>query len=189
MAINLANYVQSVWYRLSQGKAEQDIGIYRAAIEQSLDSALERLAQNVADSPNVASRSDLQKSFSLTVSSGEVAVDSTMVTSALPSAYITLSGVTEPCAYVPNLQDAKNPLPFPDFYTFTVHEDKLKFFDYTGTAATQVAGTAYTSFVPTIGQVPDELSNELYDIGAALVMETNVPMQQIAQAGMPPKAA
>lgn len=146
------------------------------AVEKLLNAALQRLGQTVSDDADQKVRALLQKSFSLTLSGGEIALDSTMVPTGLGDAYVSLSGVTEPLQYLPYYQDVLNPPNLSDYTYYTVSHNKFVVRDYTGAVPSATSLTVNNAnYIPAISQVPDALIDDLIDIGVDLYMESLNP--------------
>lgn len=168
MPITLDQFVERVFYNIGTGAPEQQAGVSRAAIEASLPSCLTRLGQRVADDEDPATRARLQKPFSLTLTSGDVACDATIVTSRLPGSYATLTGTSYPLLWVPFYRDLISPPPLSEFYFWTMHEGKIKVRTSTGAVPASTNFVVVANYVPIISEVPDEVVEDLIEIGVEL---------------------
>lgn len=175
MSMTTAQFVEFVFLRLGGGKPEEQAGIYRAAIEASLSGALEQLAYDTAEDSNAARRGLLQKVFSLSAGSGTGVVDftsePTIIIRHIPSTgYVTASSLSDrPLQWVPTRQQLDNPPPLSDYHFYTIFANTMIIRSSAGTAPSGTpAITIFSSYIPTISQVPTELEGALVDIGVAM---------------------
>lgn len=185
MAYSSLEHISRVGNRITNG--DPITAALADAIDKLIPASLQRLGQNVADSPDPATRALLMKSYSLALTSGDVAISTDMVVSAIPKAAISVPNYTELAQFLPFYQDIFSPPNLADFPFFTIHEGKLKFRAYDGSV---IAGTvtAYTSFIPTLSNLDTtpELIDDLQDISVALWQESASPMETVRQASAPP---
>lgn len=143
-----------------------------STIMSTLKGALNQLGRRVAQDPDPAKRARLQKSFSLTLSSGESALDATMVDLALTLADWRLSGVSRALQLVPTIEDLLTPPPLSDFHFYTLAEGKVKVRTHLGAVPATTAVTVIANYYPTISEVPNDLADkDLIDIGVEICLE------------------
>jgi len=138
-------------------------------IEGGVSYCLQQLADLVVEDPKTRTR--LQKSFSLTLTSGATTLPTTLLTSpkAIESYVLTGAG-SYPWEYLPNGNDRFFPPPYPDFTYYVIQNNQLIAFDYTGTVTTETSATLKGNYVPLISEVPDVLSDDFTAVGIKWAM-------------------
>ena len=181
MALTTDQYIDKVYYAWGHGQPQANAGVISAAIEADLPRALQRLADITAKDPALAPL--LQKSFSLTLTSGVVTLDATLLTSkeARQRYFVTLVGVTNPLQQLWNREDLFNPPNQRDYFFYTISAHTMVVRKYDGTTPTDTTGSLVGSYVPTVGQVPDELIDNIIDIGVSMIAEVPSLSPQVAQ--------
>lgn len=163
-------YVNYVALRVTNGAPA---GNLRPMIESIIPMALQRLADRISDDPNPRIQALLQKTVSLTLSGGEVEPDDDVLAGAIGRAYIILSGSgapTEPLQWLPTMHDLVN-FQYPDYAGFTYDEGLIKV-RRMGAIPAATSLSVRTSFIPSLGEVPSELEDNLIDVGVELVLES-----------------
>lgn len=179
MSLTSDQYLERVYLRVSKGLPESAAGVYRTACEASLPDALQELGAKVAKSEDGATRSQLQKTFSFSLSSGEASFPSGLYPESLGRAYLTHTSYTEPGQFLPNVQDLTSPPYLSDFFYYSTYgvgtsppAGKLRCVDYTGTALSGTV-TAYANYIPSLTDtnfpLPDTLADDLVDTGVNIV--------------------
>lgn len=102
MGTDVQNTVERVFFRTARGLSESKAGVYRFEIESMIPSALNRLGDRVADSPDFAT---MQKTFSVSVAGGlgSLASDCVVRTVAPPRGYVRVNGVA--AQWLPSFED------------------------------------------------------------------------------------
>ncbi len=189
MARTSAEYVDTVWYRITKGKPQPVAGIWRVSIQSTLDGALQRIADRVAADDGLHPL--LINEYSLTLAGGEVAINTLTPTLLLSRKArerwrVTMTDVTYPLKYRPNRVDLDNPPPTQDFYFFTIFNNLLVVRDSAGDIPSETDVQFFGNCVPLIGDVAfdGELFDNLVDIGVAMIMESDSLQEVIRQAEM-----
>lgn len=188
MPTTLNEYVDKIFYRLSRGLPEREIGHYRSAIESTAQAALQDLADSVAASEE-PKRGLLQKSFPFTLSGGEatLSAETNLLISTIPlTGYVTLSGVTAPLQWLPNRLDLDFPPNIGDFVFYTLLDQKIIVRDATGAIPSPTALTIHGSYVPTFADIPNELvDDDLIKIGLNLALGLGLQQPSIVPETLP----
>ncbi len=98
---------------------------------------------------------------------------------------VTLTGERFSLKYLPRVHDLVNPPSTPDYKYYTIFEGAIIVRTSTGAIPTQTALQLIGNYVPSIAQVPDELSDNLVDVLVALALETNALDQVMERASSP----
>lgn len=173
MSITATEFISRLSYRLE--REAQGMEFTPETLETYLPVSLQRLGQRVAEDRSIGVKARLQKSFALTLSSGDVALSASMVTEVLPGSHLTLTGTSQPFCFIPQFQDILNPPPLSDYFFWTIHEGKIKVRKSDGTAPSGTSLVVYTNYYPLISEVPDEFVDDLIDIGVEVAKEGMVP--------------
>jgi len=187
-----AQYVDNVWFRLTKGAPQPAAGIWRVAIQSTLNAALQRLGDRVAADDGIYPT--LFHQWSLTLVGGEVDLVSQspvilLSESARQRWRITMTSVTYSLQFLPNMHDLENPPPTSDFYFYTVFNRKLIVRDSGGAIPSETAVQLYANQSPEITDanltVAGQLYDNLIDIGVAMMLETSSLAEVIRQAETP----
>jgi hypothetical protein len=136
-------------------------------IEGGLNYCLQQLADHAASHDEIRAR--LQKTHSITLTSGVATLPTTLLTSPVAIDYylVTLANTNNPLQFLPNLHDRYNPPSHIDYLYYTIGNNQITVFNYQGTVTSETALTVYGSYVPLITEVPDVLSDDFAAIGIA----------------------
>lgn len=102
MGTDVQNTVERVFFRTAKGLSESKAGVYRFEIESMIPSALNRLGDRVADSPDFAT---MQKVFTVPVAGGlgALASDCVVRTVAPPRGFVRVNNVA--AQWLPSFED------------------------------------------------------------------------------------
>lgn len=184
-----AEYVDTVWYRLTKGKPQPLAELWRAAVQSTLGAALQRLGDRVAADEGLYPL--LVNEYALTLVTGQVDIsgqDPVLLLSEHARAHwrVTMTDIRFPLKYLPNRFDLDNPPPTSDYVFYTVFNKNLVVRDYLGAVPTETAVQLFGNYTPEIDdsslEVDGQLFDNLADIGAALVLESGTLEEVIRQA-------
>ena len=191
MAKVTADYVQAVWYRLSKGKPQPMSGVWRVAIEDTLDAALQRVSDRIAADDGLYPL--LVNQYALVLTSGEVAINALVPVLLVSTASrkrwrvtMVADGVRFPLKYLPNRSDLDNPPPTQDYYFYTIFNNLLVVRDSTGAVPGEVNVEFFGSYAALISNpaFDGEVFDNLIDVGVAIIMESESLPEVIRQAEM-----
>lgn len=184
-----AQYVDSVYYRITKGKPQPQSQLWRVAVQATLNPALQRLADRVAADDKLYTV--LVNQYTLTLTGGEASV-STLTPTLLMSRgarehwRVTMTGVRFPLKYRENRIDLDNPPPTQDYYFYNIFNKMLTVRDSTGAIPAETDVQFYGNYVPLISDTAfsttGELFDNLVDVGAAIIMESASLEEVVRQA-------
>jgi len=187
MGTDVQNVVERVFYRTARGLSESKAGVYRFEIESMVDTALNRLGDKIADSPDFAT---MQKNFTVSVSSGVGALASDCVVRTVPPprGLVRISGAA--AMWLPSIEDLELGGRPTDWLYFTVRGGSSQggaIHVYSGdgvaqTATATVIANAYPSQAAgTFSGLPTQFQDDLVSILVAMVQEKFGMPDQVPQ--------
>lgn len=186
------DFRDTVWYRISKGKPQPEIGLYRVAVESVLSSALQRLGNRVAADPKLCVT--FQSEYPLVLASGEISLIGLSPTLLLSKEArkqwrVTMTDIRFPLQFLPNRRDVDNPPRTDDYYFYTVHLKKLIVRNSIGEIPAETSVQLFGNYVPLINDaalaVGGELFDDLCDCGTAIMLETGSLEEVVRQAEHP----
>jgi hypothetical protein len=144
-------YVEYVWRRISRGRPQNEIGVYRNAIQSTMPAALQKLATYVC--ADDALSTILQRTYGL-VLMGPVTIEnylSVAVGALSPTLLLSKDSQDKwivmiptlsdfPLQRLPNFTSLRNPPPTPDFYFYTLYKSRIYVVDSTGESPPAISG-------------------------------------------------
>lgn len=183
----IEEFIDAVLFRLTKGAPQASAGVYAPAIAAASKEALQRLSRRIAMSADTTMRSSLQKSWSLTLVAGEVAIPADLETAGISKQVARLNGDTVQVEYLPEYRDLLDMPPIEGLTCFTAHEDKFKVKERSGGVSQDPAATDFTlkgSYVPTLAQVtyPSDVAELLINITLEMIQENPMQVEQEGEA-------
>lgn len=186
-------YVATVWQRISQGKPQPQVGVWRSAIQSTINAAMQRTAGRVAG--DVGLHPLLMHEWSITLgaagTAGQDPINNLSPVLLLSEAArrwwrVTMTGIRFPLKYRPNITTIENPPPIPDldYMYYTFFNQNIVVRDFQGNVPTQVDLQLFGNKVPAISDpaFDGELFDDLIDIGVAIILESNDLREVVRQA-------
>lgn len=180
---NTAQYVDTVFYRMTKGASQPESKLWRAAIQSTLDNALQRLGDIVAADDGLAPL--LFNTFNVTLGAGGSAGQDPINTfspalllseAARQRWRVTMTGVRFSLQYRPTFHDLELPsiVPDPDLMRYTVFNKCIVVRDFLGAIPAQTALQIYGNTTPLITDtaIDTQLFDNLVDLGIAILVET-----------------